>query len=430
MRAGFGSSTITPPLGTRMFGWGSRDDERGCEGVHDDLFARALWLTDGGEDVLVMGFDLLFFSRDVADRLRGAVGRRFGLAPRQILLNTSHTHNGPTTGTWWTALFAETDRMYLDRLERAVLTAAEEARHARREVSLWSGVTRTAVAVSRRKIDADGRAVWEANKENTIYDSVPVCLFRGTDDRPVCLLFSVSCHPSTVPGHAVSADYPGVAMAQLDAALGADCSLFLQGVGGDTKVRSYASEPAFGTTWNDMTAAGNEVAEAILAAVDAGLQRTPLDLHAHEVEINLPMLPHLRREECAAIRDDPDAPSMKRMWAGRMAERLDRGEALPTSVSITMHGIQIGRGLRIIGIEGEVVADHGALVESFFGGGVTFPLGYCDGCQLYLPSDRMLPQGGYEVVSYYEYHFPAQLAPGIDRGLTHGMRQLRDAGIG
>ena len=120
---------------------------------------------------------------------------------------------------------------------------------------------------------------------------------------------------------------------------------------------------------------------------------------------------------------------MRRAWAGRMGERLSRGAVLPSSVPITMHGVQIGTGVRLIGIEGEVVADHGSLVQGFYDGGVTFPLGYCDGCQLYIPSDRMLPEGGYEVESFSEYHVPARLAEGIDGRLVDGLGMLRDAGI-
>jgi len=429
MEAGFGRVCITPPPGTRMFGWGTRDDAGGCDAVHDDLFARALWLRAGREDVLVMGFDLLFFSRDVADRLRGALGRRFDLAPRQILLNASHTHNGPTTGTWWTALYRPPDTLYLDALEAATLRAAEQALAARRDAILKVGKTCVGLAVSRRSIGADGRAQWIANRENTIYDEVPIALFEGRDHRPICLLFSISCHPSTVPGHTISADYPGAAMAALDEGLGRACSLFLQGVGGDTKVRSYRDEVAFGTTWDDVAGAGREAADAVIAAVRSGLHRMAPSLRAQEIEVLLPMGPIPSRDAFAGIRDDVKESEIRRLWAGRMAARLDRGEVLPTAFPITLHGLQLGDGVRLVGIEGEATARLGYLVSACCGDRLTFPLGYADGCQLYLPTDSMLPEGGYEVTSYDEYGFPAGLAPGIDGRVTKGIRALRAAGI-
>ncbi|MBE9479533.1 MAG: hypothetical protein IMY80_06160, partial [Chloroflexi bacterium] len=136
MKAGFAKVRITPPIGTTMMGFGTRDRDHGCEGVHDDLFVRALYLTHAGEEALIMGFDLCFLGREDADRYKGAIGRRMDLAPRQILLNTSHTHVGPSVGTWAYADYMPPDRFYLRDLERAIVSAACQAREAAREVTL------------------------------------------------------------------------------------------------------------------------------------------------------------------------------------------------------------------------------------------------------------------------------------------------------
>ena len=112
-----------------------------------------------------------------------------------------------------------------------------------------------------------------------------------------------------------------------------------------------------------------------------------------------------------------------------MIERLDRGEQLPTCVPVICHGVQLGRGLRLVGLEGEAVADLGYLIEEFFGVGITFPLGYTNATQLYLTTTEMLAQKGYEVDSYYEYGMPAALAPGIEQRLTASLAELRAKGL-
>ena len=125
LKAGFTRVKITPPVGTKMTGFGFRDhDPVGSKGVHDDLYTRALFLSNGNEKVLIMAFDLLFFSRDEADRYKGAIGRKLDLLPSQILLNTSHTHTGPKVGTW---CYTPSDRLYLQFLEDAIVQAACEA---------------------------------------------------------------------------------------------------------------------------------------------------------------------------------------------------------------------------------------------------------------------------------------------------------------
>lgn len=430
LRAGFGRAEITPPLGTRMFGWGARDETHGCDSIHDGLFTRALWLQQGSENALIMGFDLLFFSRDVADRLRGAIARRFGLHSMQILLNTSHTHSGPTTGTWYTALFSPPDHLYLDRLERAVLDAADKARRSLTEVSLSAGVAKTRMMVRRRRPDGKGGVEWKPYAEG-VHDSVPLCLFKDSLGKPVCLLFSVSCHPSTFPGHAISADYPGVAMAELDKHLGAECSLFLQGAGGDSKVRGFVDTGRFGSTWEDVQMGGQMAAADVIEALESGLQPVSPSLSCAETEAELPFVELPSRAELEKTASEDGNPA-KRMWAGNVLARLDRAERLPDRVPIGVHVIQISEDVRIAGLEAEVVADWGRIVERFYGAGVTFVLGYTDGCQLYLPTTAMISEGGYEVESFWEYHWPAQLAPGMEERILEALsvagRKMRDQG--
>lgn len=427
MKAGFFKISLNPPLGTRMFGWGGRDEVQGCSAIHDDIYVRALWLEQGNEKALFMGFDLLFFSRDIADRLRGAISRKFGLESRQIMLNTSHTHAGPTTGTWYTAMFVEPDKLYLDLVEKAVLKAAEKAKESLREVSLSAGTAITDIMLRRRFPDGKGGVKWIPNPEG-IYDTVPICLLKDTSGKPVCLLFSVSCHPATFYGYEVSADYPGVAMAALDQHLGVECSIFLQGVGADSNVKSFSNPNDFGRTWEDTQRGGELVAASIISALDNGLKPAVPSLACAETISDQPFVTLPSRAVLAEAAQVPD-DAMKQMWAKRMIVKIDRGEELPTSAPITVHGIRLAEGVRLAGLEVEPVAEWGRVIQAFYGAGTTFALGYVDGCQMYLPTTKMLGEGGYEVVSYYEYHWPAQLAPGIEDRMLKALSLLREKGI-
>lgn len=431
MKGGFARARITPPVGTTMAGFADRDAARGCETIHDDLFARALYLSDAGEQVLIVGFDLLFLARQDADRLKGAIGRRIDLTPRQIVLNASHTHAGPSVGTWYYAGYQAPDRAYLDDLVEATVSAALGARDAACEVTLWAGATRSALPVSRRKLDAGGKARFQPNPAGTVCDSLPVCLLKGPAGRPVCLLFSVSCHPSIIKGHAISADYPGVAMQRLDVQLHRECSLFLQGAGGDAKPCVVVADERrwrYGS-WDDVAESGAMVADEVIEALEAGLVEVEPRLRASAAETSWPLGPCKERSEYAGIAADPETDDLRRMWAERQVALIDSGRRLPSSAPITVHGVQIGEGLRLVGVEGELVAGLGLLIRDFYKDGVTFPLGYTDGAQLYLPTSGMLCEGGYEVGSFYEYGFPAPLAAGTEGILTGALEQLRAAGV-
>ncbi len=437
MKAGFARKRITPPAGTKMLGFGGRDNQHGCAGTHDDLFVRALFLEHQGQQALIMGFDLCFFGREEADRYRGALGRKLDLAPRQILLNTSHTHAGPATALWSYRDYESPDRLYLAELESSLLRAAAAARSNMQDVSLWAGKTRTRLPLSRRKPDGKGGVEWRPYPLGTICDGLPVCLLKDQAGQAIVMLYSVSCHPSTISGWQISADYPGVASNLLDAQLGLPDggSLFLQGCGGDTKACVIGDgRDESDVCWRsgspeDVEAAGRIVAEEIKPLLATGLSQVEPALCCQAIEMEWPLAPLPSHAELAAWATAPSNDTLRQLWARRQLELLNRGTPLRTSAAITLHGIQLGTGLRIIGIEGEAVADLGLLIEGFYGSGITFPLGYSNGAQLYLPSGHMLAEGGYEVESYYEYGFPSRLAAGMEKVLLDGLARLRTLGV-
>jgi hypothetical protein len=433
MKAGFARKIINPPPGTRMMGFGTRDRDHGCERVHDDIFVRALYLAHEAEQALIMAFDLCFLDREVADRLKGAIGRRLDLSPRQVLFNFSHTHSGPDTHRWAYGDFLEPERLYLRELEAATVAAALEAHQAARDVSLWAGMTRTAVPMSRRKKLPDGTISFAPAPDRPICDALPLCLFKDATGKPVCLLFSISCHPSTVVGFEISADFPGVAADRLDAHLGRPVSLFLQGAGGDAKACVIGDQPDRWRrgNWDDVARAGEMLANEVIQALDADLKPVEPQLRAYSIEMEWPLETPLTRAGYQAIADAPtqDELNLKRLWAKRQVELLDRGQALPRTAVITTHGIQLGKGVRMVGLEGEAVAELGDLIIDFYGEGVTFPMGYTDGTQLYLPTSAMLDEGGYEADSFHEYGFPSRFVKGVEDILRQTLADLQTRGI-
>lgn len=438
LKAGFARVKITSPIGTAMTGFGARDyDPCGCKDVHDDIFARALYLSKGNREALIMGFDLLFFSRDETDRFKGAVGRKIDLLPSQILLNTSHTHTGPKVGTWF---YTPSDRYYLQFLENAIVQAAISAKNSARDVTIRKGVTRTKLPMSRRKRLPNGLVDFAPNPNGAVCDTLPITLLKDKQDKPVCLMFAVSCHPSTVKGvdrsYCISADYPGTAMAALDDYLGTHVSLFLQGAGGDSKasVIGKGEEQWRAGTWDDVDRAGAMVAEEIIPVLESGLAEVKPELVTTSIEMEWPLVKPFSRAEYEDIVKNPNAhsesmPEVMRTWAKEQIHLLDRGYNLPTKVPIAAHGIYLGEGLRMVGIEGELVGELGNLIEQFYGGGVTYAMGYTDGTQMYLPTSNMLDEGGYEVESYWEYRQPAPLAKGHEKILTATLEHLRQHGI-
>jgi hypothetical protein len=172
------------------------------------------------------------------------------------------------------------------------------------------------------------------------------------------------------------------------------------------------------------------VAKEVIQCAEAGLTRVEPDLHCGLIDMEWPLRPALDRAGYEGIAADSRVGDIKQRWAKRQTEKLARGWTLPAVAPITLHGIQLGKGLRLVGLEGEAVAGLGLLMLDFYKGkGVTFPMGYTDGAQLYLPTEAMLDEGGYEAVSYHEYGWPAGFAKGFEGILRDSLGQLRASGV-
>jgi hypothetical protein len=142
--AGVARVTITPPVGTWQAGFGDRN--RPSEGIHDDLFARALVLGDGSDEhrVALVALDLIGLERDSVQRIRARIAEQTGIAGERVLLSCSHTHAGPSMlnlaglGDGTTA-DQPADAEYVTVTERAIAGAVQMAAGDLRPVTLALG---------------------------------------------------------------------------------------------------------------------------------------------------------------------------------------------------------------------------------------------------------------------------------------------------
>ncbi len=253
---------ITPPTGVGLMGYGARVGV--ASGVHDALFARAVCLSETGNPgatLVLLSADLCLITpgqaAEVADRIAAEAG-----VPRDgILVGCTHTHSGPETGL------------------AAVLARQAPPPHV---APILEGLVRAGVGASRARVPA--RLRWVAahariGRNRRVADGpldteVLVLDARGSDGRPLAVLFNYGCH-GTVLGHdnlEISADWPGVACAEIEAATGAT-AFFSLGAHADVDPRTRGlmdlaiEGQSRGLGFDAAFALGSEVAEAVLGAL-------------------------------------------------------------------------------------------------------------------------------------------------------------------
>ncbi|MCX5661328.1 MAG: hypothetical protein NTW19_16725 [Planctomycetota bacterium] len=442
MQAGFARADITPPLGSPMMGYGDTST-RLAESVHDPLYVRALSVVHGGEEALILSLDLCFIGREESDQFKGVLGRELGLLPRQILMSSTHTHAAPPSGDYLDLEYVPTPREYQRQLEAAVVKASKEATASRREVRIEAGMGKSNLPMNRRQWR--GKEVHNGpNPDGNVLDSLPVCLLKDLAGKPVCLLFTISTHVVCMRDRALSADYPGHACDLLDKKMGAICAMFLQGVGGDSRPRPLGVDASGAATkdwnwssgWAQAELIGKTLAKEVEATLARGLKPVEPAVKSALIETFWPLqrLPREKYLEWSQPRKGAKGetlpPGLHEKWAQRWLGLHDRGQ-VPDQVSVLMQGVQLGKNLRLVAIEGEPLSPHGQAIEAAWpaGNGATFALGYANGEAMYLVTSPMLDEGGYEPVSYWEYGQPAPLAKGLEVARDAGLAKLKALGI-
>ena len=154
---------ITPPVGTPLLG-----PVLPSTGVHDDLFARALVLSDGRQRVAIICLDLIGMDFTFADELRAEVQRQTGITV--TLLNCSHTHSAPFTIPWsvlgWSWFQEEGQEWRRELIAKIGSVVYEAATHLCRAV-LRVGRTSVQVGLNRRMPTEHG-VVMQPNPQGVV----------------------------------------------------------------------------------------------------------------------------------------------------------------------------------------------------------------------------------------------------------------------
>ena len=174
-----------------------------------------------------------------------------------------------------------------------------------------------------------------------------------------------------------------------------------------------------------MQEAGDRLAQEVIALSRSDLATLTPALESRLVDIELPFETPPDAGQLQSMLDDQGAgvSEDRKSWATDMLNRLQTEGSLPTAVPIGLHLLRLGPELRFVGLEGELGSELGNMIARSDRNGLTCPLGYTNGSRINIPCNRQLPEGGYGVDTFWEYHWPARLAPGIDERIHAAVQQ-------
>jgi len=382
--ASAGTADITPETAVPLAG--SEIRTGAFQRIADRLEANALVLRQEGPPIVFASVDLMF----VGHELRSEVVNRLGgaVSDESLFFAASHTHFAPATDDRrprlgrmdprYFELVCERvtgliSRLLADPLAPAIIEYARgQANHA------VSRRLRTAWHLS-RKGPLVNAVVGAPNPLGPRDESIHLLRVSRPDGHPLAVIWSYACHPVGFPRPLeVTAEYPGRVRRRLRDDLAPDLPvLFWQGFAGDirppelghsTSLRGRARRLLLGPRFGRFSGAEWESWADSLAARVAETASAPP-----------------RRPVTGPIRARRVTRPLGSFVLGVSDER-----------QVTFHRVMLGRELTVVGVSAEVVTEYGALVNSTFGGSINIPVGYIDEVYGYLPTARMLREGGYE----------------------------------
>ncbi|MBN1418455.1 MAG: neutral/alkaline non-lysosomal ceramidase N-terminal domain-containing protein [Planctomycetes bacterium] len=399
-KAGVASTVITPDLPVWLDGYAARD-KPAEEKVHD-LLAKALVIEDAaGTRFVIVSADILRIPREVRDAVAKEARERFGIAPENLLLNASHTHCGPMVtvreASLWNAPpeFVKKSQDYIAGLGPAFIDLIGRALDALAPARLSYAHARAGYAMNRR-LKTDRGVLNHPNPDGPVDHDVPVLRIEDppTEKDPGvrirALLFGYACHATTLCFFQVCGDHPGFAQRYVEEAHPGTTALYLAGCGGDQN--PYPRHGPDGLEY--CMQHGRALANAVETALLARPRPVRGPLRAALSEIALPFASVPTREALESQAASRNASERKRAEA--LLAILERDGSLPASYPYLIQVVRFGDDLVLAALAGEVVVGYSLQLKAKIEGPAVWVAGYSNDVFGYVPTARILEEGGYE----------------------------------
>lgn len=424
-QAGVAKVNITPELPIWLSGYGSRTKPAATK--HDDLWAKALVLEDsGGHRAVLVTMDLVGIDRGISQEVCKAITEKYKLPRSAIALSTSHTHSGPVIrGNLMPMFDLDEDQSrriveYKALLTTKLIAVVGDAISKLNPATLESGIGKVGFAVNRRN-NPEGevdKLRGENKLKGPIDHELPVLTVHTDNGELVAIVAGYACHATVLSDYFISADWPGAAQNEIERRHPGVTALYFLGCGGDQNPlprRSIAFVKKY----------GDEFADGVDAALKSSQSPVAPTLVTAYEEIDLPFGKLPTRAE---LEDETssDVPAQAK-WAKFILSNWDRDGKLPATYPYPVQAWKLGNDLTWLFLGGEVVVDYSLRLKTELGPGKTWVASYSNDVMGYIPSRRVLGEGGYEGgLARYPYGLPAPWDPHVEEQIVNKAHELAE----
>ena len=390
-KAGVARVIITPEKPMYLSGYANRT--HASEGKVHDLWAKALAIEDRkGGRVVILSTDLVGLPRGITDVVGARLVKEYGLDRARLVINSSHTHTGPLIRGNLSLMFdlnAEQQKRvdeYSSQLIEKLVAVAAAALNDLAPANLWFGNGIAKFAMNRRqKLNPAGPSDYD----------VPVLKITAPGGKLRAVLFGYACHNTTLTGefYQFSGDYAGFAQIALEQAHPGATALFMMLCGAD-------QNPNPRSTLAYAQQHGAELAAEVGRVLDSRAQPVRGAILAAFQSVDLAFAIHTRETFEARLQE---TNVFRVRHAKAMLATYDQGRPI-RRYSYPVQAIAFGKDLTLVALGGEVVVDYALRIKKEYGSKGIIVAGYSNDVMSYIPSLRVLKEGGYEAADAMIYY--------------------------
>ena len=430
-QAGVATVAITPEMPMWMAGYAART--KPAEGKVHDLHAKALVLADAQDNRLALvTVDLLGIDRTMHDWVVERIERRYGIPPANVLINASHTHSGPVIresaysiyGHSFYNLSPEQLRQsdaYSDRLQQQLVDVVGAALEQLGPARLSYTHGRAGFAMNRRRPTAQGVRN-SPYPDGPVDHDVPVLRIDSPDGKLQAVLFGYACHATTLSFYQYCGDYPGFAQAYIEQLHPGTTALFIAGCGGDQNPYPRGKDRGLELCQQHGRALANGVETALQGPPKP--VRGPLRMALEDVTLDFAEPPSRETLEQQATSNN----KYERMHAEYLLQQLQHEGKITSTYSYPVQVIRFGDDLMMVALAGEVVVDYALRLKRELTGMPLWVAAYSNDVFGYVPSVRVLQEGGYEGGGAMRYTpLPGPFAWTVEQRVVQTVHKLVDA---
>jgi hypothetical protein len=397
---GFAKTTLTPSMPVVLGGYAARTHP--STGVHDDIYAKAFYISDGKTETVIVSCDLVAIPQDLFVEIKNQCAETYSI--ENLIISATHNHSGPDTRL---RSKDSINSPWRSELPGKIINIIGEAIKNSEPMSLYAGFG-----------PVEGMAKNRRSGETEIDDNLMVISAYDQSGEIKLFIINYACHCTVLDAnnYLITADYPAFLYNKLATEYKGAEVIFINGACGNINIGYSADASALGVDMGDIRTYANAERKA-----DILFQKVK-ELLAVSTELE-PKINFIRKKLELPIKDNlPEAAELEK----RISEKNDRqkhciqeAEKAKLEISkiydqcildnlleydiegskfITSESVLLSIGdVMLITVPVELFCEIGKTIKSKFDNRWRSAiLGYSNGFFGYLPTKKAQLAGGYE----------------------------------